>query len=277
MSAGYEAPCPARLHAAPFPATLRPDRENDMQDATTAPSLSGIHNIRDLGGHPLPGGGRTRPGVYLRGDALRGLDPEGLRALLDGGLAAILDLRSDAEVTVGPNPLAWHEGVAYRHLPLYNGLATIEAMTRARPEGFDMGLRYRAALGDCREAFAEALTHLSEAGEGTTLFHCTAGKDRTGLIAALLLLNAGVAREDVVKDYAATATHGAGLIDTLRQKALARGADPDHSERILASQPETMRATLEWLDDTHGGATEYMRGIGVPARAVERLRRRLAG
>jgi len=248
-----------------------------MQDAMTAPTLSGIHNIRDLGGHPLPGGGRTRSGVYLRGDALRGLDTAGLQTLLDGGLVSILDLRSDAEVTEGPNPLERHDAVTYRHLPIYNGLATIDAMAKARPEGFDMGIRYRTALGDCRENFAEALTHLSEAGEGATLFHCTAGKDRTGLIAALLLLNAGVAREDVVKDYAATTTHGAGLIDTLRQKARARGADPEHSERILASKPDTMRATLEWLDDTHGGATDYMRGIGVSAAAVERLRARLAG
>lgn len=247
-----------------------------MQATMTGPALSGIHNIRDLGGHPLPGGGETRPGVFLRGDALRGLDTAGLQALLDGGLARILDLRSDMEVAEGPNPLAGHDGVSYRHLPIYNGLATIDAMTKSHPGGFDMGLRYRAALGDCREAFAEVLSHLSE-GEGTTLFHCTAGKDRTGLIAALLLLNAGVEREDVVTDYAATATYGAGLIDTLREKARARGADPDQSERVLASKPETMRATLEWLDETHGGATAYMRTIGLPEGTVTRLRSRLAG
>jgi len=243
---------------------------------TTGPALSGIHNIRDLGGHPLPGGGRTRSGVYLRGDALRGLDTEGLQALLDGGLVTILDLRSDMEVTEGANPLAWHKAVTYRHLPIYNGLATIDAMTKSNPGGFDMGLRYRAALGDCREAFAEALTHLAGAGEAA-LFHCTAGKDRTGLIAALLLLNAGVSKDDVVADYAATETHGAGLLETLRQRALARGGDMAQAERVLAAKPETMRATLDWLDETHGGATEYMRGIGLPEAVVERLRVRLAG
>lgn len=245
--------------------------------AFTAGDLPGIHNIRDLGGHPLPGGGRTREGVFLRGDALQGLDEAALARLLDAGLVTILDLRSDAEVSDGPNPLAESEAVTYRHLPIYNGLATIDAMAKARPEGFDMGMRYRTALGDCREAFAEALTFLSEAPEGPALFHCTAGKDRTGLIAALLLLNAGVAREDVVKDYAATETHGAGLLDVLRQKARDRGADPEQSERVLGAKPETMRSTLEWLEETHGGATDYMRGIGVPARAVDRLRMRLAG
>ncbi|MGR3373065.1 tyrosine-protein phosphatase [Pseudooceanicola nanhaiensis] len=248
-----------------------------MHATTTAAALSGIHNIRDLGGHPLPGGGMTRSGVFLRGDALRGLDTAGLRALLDGGLVRILDLRSDMEVAEGPNPLAGHEVIGYRHLPIYNGLATIDAMTKTHPDGFDMGLRYRAALGDCREAFAAALSHLAEAEEGATLFHCTAGKDRTGLVAALLLLNAGVEREDVVADYAATATHGAGLIDTLREKARARGSDPAHAERVLGSRPETMRATLDWLEQAHGGATAYMRTIGLPDETVSRLRTRLGG
>ncbi|MGR3320927.1 MAG: tyrosine-protein phosphatase [Pseudooceanicola sp.] len=248
-----------------------------MSDTITGPVLSGTHNIRDLGGHPLPDGGRTREGAYLRGDALRGLDSEGIRTLLDSGLCAILDLRSDHEVAEAPNPLAGHEQIEYRHLPLYNGLATIDAMATAHPGGFDMGLRYRAGLVECAPAFVEALDFLAGTRPGPVLFHCTAGKDRTGLVAALLLENAGVAREDVVSDYAATATHGAGLIDTLRARARARGADPAHSERVLGSKPETMAATLGWLDETHGGAETYLDRIGVPPETRAALKSRLAG
>ena len=80
-----------------------------------------------------------------------------------------------------------------------------------------------------------------------------------------------------VADYAATATHGAGLIDTLREKARARGSDPAHAERVLGSRPETMRATLAWLEQAHGGATAYMRTIGLPDETVSRLRTRLGG
>ncbi|OWU85727.1 hypothetical protein ATO6_02080 [Oceanicola sp. 22II-s10i] len=240
------------------------------------PQLGGIHNVRDLGGHPLPGGGETREGVFLRGDALRGVDTDGLRALLDGGLTTIVDLRSHAEVEEGPNPLAGHDAVTYHHLPLYDGLQTIEAMALGHAGGFDMGLRYRAGLEQCGPAFAQALRYLA-AAEGTALFHCTAGKDRTGIMAALLLGNAGVEAEHVAEDYGWTATHGAGLIGVLRERALARGSEPAHAERVLASAPPTMLATLVWLEDTFGGASAYMERIGLDAGERGVLREKLAG
>jgi len=244
-------------------------------ESRAALAFRGIHNIRDLGGHPTMDGGTTRHGRFLRGDALRGLDTDDLRLLLESGLRVIVDMRSHAEVNEGPNPLAGHDAVRYHHIPLYDGLATIEAMAETHAGGFDMGLRYRAAFDECRPAMARVLTLLSEAGDGAALFHCTAGKDRTGVIAALLLGNAGVASEDVVGDYALTATHGKRLIDQLRERSLARGNDPDRAERVLASRPETMRATLEWLEDTHGGATAYMERIGLDDATRQRLRDRL--
>lgn len=248
-----------------------------MSDKVTGPTLSGVHNIRDLGGHPLTGGGHTREGAFLRGDAMRGLDTDGLRAILDAGLRTIVDLRSHAEVAEAPNPLAGHDDVIYHHLPLYDGLATIDAMAMGHPDGFDMGLRYRASLSECGPAFASALRLLAGAEDGTTLFHCTAGKDRTGLIAALLLGHAGVGRDALVADYARTATFGAGLIDVLRARARDRGSDPAHSERVLGSKPETMEATWDWFIDTHGSATEYMRWIGLGDGELEALRARLVG
>ncbi|MDF1856291.1 tyrosine-protein phosphatase [Pseudooceanicola sp.] len=241
------------------------------------PMLSGVHNIRGLGGHPTGSGERTRDGAYLRGDALRGLDSAGLAALLASGLTTILDLRSHHEVDEAPNPLADHDAVQYRHLPLYDRLATIDAMAQGQPGGFDMGLRYRAGLSGCGPAFAEALDFLAQPHPGTVLFHCTAGKDRTGLIAALLLENAEVGRDAVVADYARTASHGAGLIAVLRARSRARGTDPAHAERVLGSRPETMRATLDWLDREHGGAVGYLAAIGVPEATRAALRTRLLG
>jgi len=161
-------------------------------------------------------------------------------------------------------------------MPLYRGLATIEAMTQARPGGFDMGERYRVALDQCADNFAEALGFLAGA-DSTVLFHCTAGKDRTGLIAALLLLNAGATRDAVIADYALTASYGAGLMDVLRAKACARGGAPEHVERVLGSKPETMAATLDWLDESYGGVEPYLRGIGLSDETRATLKARLAG
>lgn len=247
-----------------------------MERQPKGPVLGGIHNIRDLGGQPIAGGGETREGVFLRGDALRGLDSNALRALLDAGLVTIVDLRSYGEVEEGPNPLAAHGAVDYHHLPLYDGLQTIEAMALGHAGGFDMGLRYRAGLEQCGPAFAKALRLLAES-EGMALFHCTAGKDRTGIMAALLLGNAGVSAEHVAEDYGWTASHGAGLIDVLRARALARGSDPDHAERVLGSAPPTMLATLAWLEQEFGGATGYMEHIGLDRAERDALRRKLAG
>lgn len=245
--------------------------DETIQDFT----LGGVHNVRDLGGKATASGGMTVKRRFLRGDALRGLDTDGLRDLIDGGLATIVDMRSHHEVSEAPNPLAGHDRVAYHHIPLYDGLATIDAMAEAHPDGFDMGLRYRAAFDSCQPAMAQVLRTMASAGDGTILFHCTAGKDRTGVIAALLLLHAGVSAEDTVADYALTATYGSGLIAQLRERALARGTDPDRAERVLGSAPATMRGTLAWLDQTYGGATPYLHRIGLTDVEQAALRDRL--
>ncbi|MCY1550622.1 Tyrosine-protein phosphatase [compost metagenome] len=157
-----------------------------------------------------------------------------------------------------PHPFLDHATIAYRNIVLFDALAPI-AMSETP---FDMAQRYRDALDECGPQLAEVLRAIIAAPPGIVMFHCTAGKDRTGIVAALLLLIAGVDRSDIASDYALTAAAG-DMIDQLRQRALDAGAQPDHIERVLASDARTMLVMLDHLDAAHGGIDTYLAHIGL--------------
>jgi protein-tyrosine phosphatase len=109
------------------------------------------------------------------------------------------------------------------------------------------------------------------------LFHCTAGKDRTGIVAALLLGMAGVEAGLIVEDYALTADLIAPIVADITAGAVARGADPASFQRLLASEPATMAATLAFIQAEFGSIAAYVERIGLDQVTFERLRNRLLG
>jgi protein-tyrosine phosphatase len=244
-----------------------------MTDFQRVIHLKGANNIRDLGGYLTAGGGRTRWRSLLRGDALHRLNDADVLALRAQGLSAVIDLRSDREVKVQVNPFTSHPNVAYSNVQLFSALAPAEMMANATA-GFSMGHRYCHALDECQEAIANVLTAIADAPDGAVLFHCTAGKDRTGIIAALLLANAGVAAETIIEDYFLTADTAPGLLAELRHGAVRRGMDPSVVEAIFAVDPASMARMLSHLEDAHGGIEHYMTKLGLDASVKTRLRQR---
>ncbi|MFN6977391.1 MAG: tyrosine-protein phosphatase [Gemmobacter sp.] len=236
--------------------------------------LPGVHNIRDLGGLPRVGGGVTAHRRVMRGCAMRGLTPAGQAALIEEGLATVIDLRAASERAEAPSPFAGTAGIADIHLPLFEDLAPLVRMM-AGDDAFTLDRRYGAALDAAAPRFAAAIAAVADAGPGIVLFHCTAGKDRTGLIAALLLVLAGVARDAIAADYARTATDGAALIDSLRVRAMAAGADPQMLRVMLSSPAEAMAATLDYLDAGHCGARGYLAAAGLDGAVLDRAAQRL--
>lgn len=232
--------------------------------------LPDTHNIRDLGGYARAGGGATQWRRLLRGDNLFHLEAESQASLVEAGLSLVIDLRNDREIQAEPNPFVRHEPVAYRNISLFERLSPIDLL--ASP--FDMSERYRDALDHCGDGLAEVLVAIADAPPGLVLFHCTAGKDRTGLVAALLLTMAGVSEDDVIADYALTGT-AEPLISRLRNKSLAAGAEPLQVERVLASAPATMATTLAHLNAAHGGLDRYLPSIGLTVADAGRLMERL--
>ncbi|WP_117192377.1 tyrosine-protein phosphatase [Rhizobium terrae] len=238
-------------------------------------ALEGAHNVRDLGGYRTASGGSTRWRSLLRGDALHRLSSADIDALLGHGLTTVIDLRNAHEIAAEANPFAGHERVRYHNTPVFSALAPVEMMAGASMS-FDMGDRYCRALDACQPAIAEVLNTIADAPDGVVLFHCSAGKDRTGVISALLLANAGVDDTTIIEDYALTATISGPLIARLRERALGRGTSAALADIVLASEPHSMRQALDHIRLHYGGVPEYLAKLGFDEAGKRRLRDRLS-
>lgn len=235
--------------------------------------LEGTFNVRDLGGYACAGGGMTRWRTALRADGLHRMTPAAIVGLTAMGVNTVIDLRGPHELAVHPDPFDENSLIRYHNIPLFNALAPVGGMD----ENFDMAARYCRSIDRCGDQIAQVLTTVADAPPGAVMFHCTAGKDRTGIIAALLLLCADVSDDVIVEDYVLTASIAAPLLAELRAAAIATGASAPAIDRILASDAATMRSLLGHLRSTHGDLEFFGRSIGVDRRTFERLRERLVG
>ncbi|HMN15425.1 MAG TPA: tyrosine-protein phosphatase, partial [Bellilinea sp.] len=154
---------------------------------------AGFANARELGGFPLPGGGSTLAKRFIRADSTGKLDPEGLQELQDYGVTLVIDLRSDLELGEEPAPFAAGGAVQYRQVPFFSDVSDYIAKLEAAA---DYGDGYCIMVDNCKSSVADILRTVVE-HDGTVLYHCAAGKDRTGLISMMLLSLAGVSDEDI--------------------------------------------------------------------------------
>jgi protein-tyrosine phosphatase len=235
--------------------------------------ISGTYNVRDLGGYAAAGA-QTRWRRILRADALHRLEAAGVAELYDAGVRTVIDLRHGAELESAPNPFRDHPGVRYVNISLFDQLVP-PGMGGADKQTDVLLELYILALAERQGAIREVLATIAEAGEGAVLFHCTAGKDRTGIIAALMLAVAGVETEVILDDYALTGPLIAPMIEELIAGAVARGSDPAAFKALLGSAPETMRAMLLHVEERYGSVGAYLELIGLDAAVIERLRARL--
>ncbi len=215
--------------------------------------LTGVHNYRDLGGLETDTG-TTAFRRVIRGESPHHLSTSALEQLHSMGLKAVIDLRGQSELERHPNPFATHEQVKYHHIPLFAALQKLAGQSpQAAPPTLEM--MYIATLEFCREALVDALLEVAKA-DGLLLLHCTAGKDRTGIIAMLLSGLSGVSREAMVADYAQTADASA-MLEQLRLESIEQGQEiPTH---LLEAKPETMIAVLDYLEQKYGGITAYVK------------------
>ncbi|WP_454852070.1 tyrosine-protein phosphatase [Rhizobium binxianense] len=237
--------------------------------------LEGAYNVRDLGGYATRTQATTRWRSLLRGDGLHELSEADIEKLLQVGVTTVIDLRNTQETALERNPFEAHASVRFHNTSLFHALAPIEMATAAGGGGFDIAMRYREALDNCREAIGEVLRLIAAAPDGAVLFHCSAGKDRTGIISAILLSVADVEDAVIVADYALTSTISGPLIGRLRERALRRGTDPALIERFLACEPQMMQATLDYIRSRYGSPAGYLAGLGFTDMELNRLRRRL--
>jgi protein-tyrosine phosphatase len=237
----------------------------------------GCVNIRDLGGHPTEDGRTTRFGAVVRADSVRHLSDAGWEALLDYGVSRIVDLRFRSELAMDPpRDLA----VEVVHIPLLPEpddaeWAEIDPIGYAQPDARGLTRAvYLEFLERRRPQFAEAISAVAGAPEGAVVVHCFYGKDRTGVVVALLLRLAGVDLEAIGADYALTGHN-------LRDVTAAWIADaPDELERERRIRRGTTLAqamvdVLAELERRYGSVRDYLRAAGVEARALDRAIARL--
>jgi hypothetical protein len=239
------------------------------------PSLSTLQNFRDLGGLPAAAGGRIRPRALYRSDAPDAGD--GQPIAMGWPPRTVIDLRSSDEVT-GGHPLASATTEVISN-PLFER-ASLEYMIE-HPDALpsDVPSLYRVLLRSAAPRLAAAVALISER-PGPTLVHCTAGKDRTGVVIAVVLSAVGVPNEHVISDYRRTAANMDGVLGRMRARRAQRQRDPavanlSAKRRDLLDAPtHAIEAALEELDDA-GGAGAWLLARGLPQIALDVLHARL--
>lgn len=246
--------------------------------ATLELELTTPVNLRDLGGTPIAGG-TLRDGLAIRTDDLATVTPEFAAQLVEGGLTAIIDLRSPHEVHVtGRGPLAGYP-VAYHHLPF---MGSIEAPVGDAPELTHelMGEMYVGMVDRAAPLIVTALDIIANT-PGATAFHCAAGRDRTGVLAASLLLVLGADDETIVADYAKTGPNMPAIMARTRTAMSAvfakLGLDPEAFDGKALTDDGmhvSMRILLDTLRARHGNALAPLRAVGLSDDTVAKLRAR---
>ena len=226
----------------------------------------GLLNVRELGGHPTRDGAKTRSHSLLRADDLVQLTRDGMQALADYGVRTVIDLRWPGEVAAKPHPVTNHASVRYHNISL---LANDEMQWASLSGECTKEMWKCMVLEHTRPQLQEVLEVIADAAVEPLLFHCVAGKDRTGLIAALLLALADVEPDAIAADYAASTTQ---LADAyfVRYPKLARAEVLE----ALRCPEEGVHNMLAYLAQ-YGGAAGYLRAIGLSDARIARLRSRL--
>lgn len=231
-------------------------------------ALRGARNFRDLGGYPVAGG-TVAWGQVFRSDRLTDLTDGDVDALLGRGLRTVIDLRTTAEASrYGPGRLAGR--VERLHLSLLTPALVL------RPQ-LEYAAWAEAATGPLSAIFARMV---AEPDPFPLVFHCSVGKDRTGILAALLLAALGADRQTIIDDYALTRRYFSPSDETVgkwRRRVLRHfpGVPAESARQLLDADPDTMAAFVDTLTARHGSLGAFLARLGVGPSQQARLRQRL--
>ena len=230
--------------------------------------IAGTYNFRDVGGYPVDGG-VTRPGKLFRADALGRLGQEGREGLRELGIRIVIDLRDDFEVEALPDDLDGLD-VDVLRLPVFEGSG--ESASSIGSTIVDL---YEKIVFQHTEVVVRALREIADTGGAPVVVHCTAGKDRTGIVIALALLAVGVDRETVLADYELSEENLAGpWIEGML--ALVRGygvqVTPDLRVILGGSPREALETTIDRIEQRADSVRAYLLDAGLDEFELVRLR-----
>ncbi|MDR5699048.1 tyrosine-protein phosphatase [Agromyces aerolatus] len=228
--------------------------------------VPGTYNFRDVGGLPAATG-LVRSGVLYRSDGLQRLGEGGRAALAELGVGIVIDLRDDTEARFMPDDLDGLD-VEVLRLPVFEGSGA------SHGPNVTLDALYERIVTQHANVVVSAIREISTAGDRAVVVHCTAGKDRTGIVTALTLLAVGVDRDDVVADYARTEANLAGEWLEEMVAMVGRFGVPDGPElRVLmgGSPPEALEHVIALVEREHGSAREYLLASGLTLEELATL------
>lgn len=221
--------------------------------------VPGTFNFRDVGGLPARNG-VVREGVLFRSDGLHRLGEAGKAELRELGVGIVIDLRDENEAERMPDDLDGLE-VEVLRLPVFEGSGASQGMA-----GISLEALYERIVTQHASVVVAALREISSAGERSVIVHCTAGKDRTGVVVALALMAVGVDRESVVDDYARTEANLAGewleeMVELIGRYGV---ADTPELRTLMGGSPrEAIEGVLDSVERAHGSTREYLLASGL--------------
>jgi protein-tyrosine phosphatase len=245
--------------------------------------VAGTLNFRDLGGYPVAAARRVRWGRVFRSDNFALVPAEAWRQLQAMGLREIFDLRHAAERERSPSVIPDDLDIAISLLAIGGEAAEapdlVDLLSSGDRDSYGLDFMvemYQKLVVEHGPTFARLLEHLADPGRLPAVFHCTAGKDRTGVAAALLLEVLGVERSLVLDDYELSTRYRSGpRIEELRPRLVAAGVDVEAVRPFLSAPRPALAAALTTVDERHGSVVEFLLRSGLDPEIPERLRTEL--
>ena len=237
--------------------------------------IDGAYNVRDLGGYPTLDGRCTRWKTFIRAASLHRLPPDSQAALVDYGIRTVIDLRRTHEVEEAPNVFAGSSQVTYHHQNMIGdeplaGMA--DSVETGEPAERILAM-YSSWLDLCQPEIRRTLATLAEPGARPAMYHCAVGKDRTGVISALLLGIVGVPADVIAEDYALSARY---LLDRYFAEQASPELTPDNYTHEDYQRdfcpPDAMLKVLDYVDERYGGIEAYARTTGLRPGQIESIR-----
>ena len=235
--------------------------------------LEGARNVRDLGGYPTKYGINTATGQFLRADNPSKFTEDDLSRMYDYGVRLQVDFRSPDEIAKGESKLKGYKDVEFYNVILLDQVNSNDGKPVTLPALGDM---YIGFLDGAQPKYAETFRKIIGGHmDSCVFFNCTAGKDRTGTFAMILLKLAGCSDEVVVKDYEVTGDNIWPDMEVLVKQYRAAGHDLD--EDLVKSRPVHMEKALGHLRATYGTIEDWMLKCGLTIAEIDKLRSKMLG
>lgn len=227
--------------------------------------LERMVNTRDLGGYETQGGMYSKAHKYVRAAAPTYASKNDIQILKDYGIKAVIDLRSDFEKECQPNPFAHDQDVDYYEVNLFNSSTAVVVPDEVR-QYKSLGGVYIYMIEGMKDKFKELFDIFLKYPYECVMFHCSAGKDRTGVTSALLLDLIGCHEYDIVKDYSESYENNIEI-----NKDLSEVMKDEEMKTYLNSSPRYMMEFLDYLREHYGSAKDYLLDIGLSRDEIDEL------